>query len=649
MRTDLKRLRRDATSSRSAITASAPSAAQPTPPNAIKPASDSLHTLTLTQPRKYVLLAAAALLIALATAAFLLLRRTPSGPTAPPQLTQEQLTFNASEKYVASAALSPDGKYLAYSDHDAIHVKLLATGEERVITRPSGVSPSAYWGVAGWYPDGTQILANAAEIGGHGNVWTVSMVGQSPRKLRDGAVAYGVSPDGARIAFSSYADISSDIRDLWVMESQGNNAQKLMSVPATQVLVSVHWFPDGNRLAYILVRVQPTGRVTDSIEALDLNGANHTVIVPETPLYMDDFCWLSTGRIIYARQETEGRGGENLWWISVNAHGGVQASNPQRLTDWPGARLQALSSSADGKRLALLKMTSRGQIYLAQLSAGGTRLSGEPRRLTEDETDDSATAWTADSKAVLIYSSRNGIPEIFKRAIGEDATQPLVTSERAYLPRISPDGAWVLYSTNTARTMSAKLMRVPVDGGSSQFVMDVYDATDWRCTLAPANLCVIGELSKDTKQFALTAFDPIKGRGKLLRTVARDPGFHRYTDALSPDGSTFALAKGGDPETHIRLLSLTSGPDREIIAKGVANITGLDWSADGKGIYCASQSSQAATLFYVALNGNSQVLWQSKGAAGFDTNLFGIPSPDGRYLAIHAGAISSNVWMLQGF
>ncbi|MBV9303537.1 MAG: serine/threonine-protein kinase [Acidobacteriaceae bacterium] len=649
MRTDLKRLRRDATSGHFAIAPSAPSVAQPTPPNAIKPASDSLHAATLTKSRKYVLLGIAVLLVVLGAAVFFLLRRTPSAPTAPPRLTQEQLTFNASEKYVANAVLSPDSKYLAYSDPDAIHVELLATGEERVIPRPSGVSPSAYWGVAGWYPDGTQILANAAEIGGHGTVWTASMVGQSPRKLRDGAVAYGISPDGARIAFSSYADVSSDIRDLWVMDSHGNNAQKLMSVAATQVLLSVHWSPEGNRLAYTLIRVQPTGRVTDAIESLDLKGANHTVIVPEAPLYINDFCWLGNGRIVYNRQETEARGGENLWWISVDAHNGAPGSNPQRLTDWPGAHLQGLSASADGKQLALLKMSSRGQIYLAQLSAEGTRLSGEPRRLTENETDDSATAWTADSKAVLIYSKRNGIPVIFKREIAGDVTQPLVTNETGFLPRISPDGAWVLYSTNTARTMSSKLMRVPVNGGSPQFVMDMYDANDWRCTLAPANLCVVEEVSKDTKQFALTAFDPIKGRGKLLRTVARDPGFYRYTDALSPDGSAFALAKGGAPETHIRFLSLTGGSDREIIAKGVANITGLDWSADGKGIYCASQTSQAATLFYVGLSGNSQVLWQSKGGAGFDANLFGIPSPDGRYLAIHAGAISSNVWMVQGF
>jgi hypothetical protein len=46
------------------------------------------------------------------------------------------------------------------------------------------------------------------------------------------------------------------------------------------------------------------------------------------------------------------------------------------------------------------------------------------------------------------------------------------------------------------------------------------------------------------------------------------------------------------------------------------------------------------------LKGNAQVLWQFKGRGGA---IWGVPSPDGRYLAIRADAIDSNVWMLEGF
>ena len=123
-------------------------------------------------------------------------------PSPQAELTQKRLTFNSSENAVQSAAISPDGKYLAYSDPAGIHVKLLSTGEERLIPRPAGVPAGACWEVASWFPDGTQMLANAYEPGGHKSMWTVSLLGQSPRELREGASGFEVSPDGTHIAFS---------------------------------------------------------------------------------------------------------------------------------------------------------------------------------------------------------------------------------------------------------------------------------------------------------------------------------------------------------------------------------------------------------------------------------------------------------------
>ena len=82
------------------------------------------------------------------------------------------------------------------------------------------------------------------------------------------------------------------------------------------------------------------------------------------------------------------------------------------------------------------------------------------------------------------------------------------------------------------------------------------------------------------------------------------------------------------------------------MVKGWANLTGLDWALDGKGFYCGSVSPQNRTLLYVDLNGNARVLWQYKAAGG---QIWGVPSPDGRYLAILGSVQNSNVWMVEGF
>jgi Tol biopolymer transport system component len=156
---------------------------------------------------------------------------------------------------------------------------------------------------------------------------------------------------------------------------------------------------------------------------------------------------------------------------------------------------------------------------------------------------------------------------------------------------------------------------------------------------------VVLEESQDQKQLTLTAFDPLKGRGKVLRTIQQDPTAPFGGWALSPDGTTLAISRVYQAEIHIRLLSLSGSSDREITVNGWPSLTSLDWSPDGKNFYCGSASPQASTLLYVDLQGNARVLWQFKGPG----RTWGVPSPDGRYLAIMGSVTNSNVWMLEGF
>lgn len=289
-----------------------------------------------------------------------------------------------------------------------------------------------------------------------------------------------------------------------------------------------------------------------------------------------------------------------------------------------------------------MRDTYRGQIYLGELAEGGTRLK-PPRRLTNDEASDIPSAWTADSQAVLFDSDRNGTDGIFKQRITQDTPEPVVTGA---LPQLSADGAWILFVERPGKTANPappeRLMRIPANGGAPQFVLETRNRRDFKCARAPATLCVILETSQDEKQLTITAFDPLKGRGKVLRTI--ETPYHR-AGALSPDGSAFAIVDG-ESEIRIRLLSLLGGPDSEIMVKGWPYVSLLDWAPSEKGFYYGSRSSQGGTLLYVDLKGNARVLYQFKGLGG---SVRGIPSPDGRYVAISGGGLDGNVWMLAGF
>jgi len=582
-----------------------------------------------------------AIAVAVVLAAWFVLR-FPS--KTPAELTQLRLTFNPSENPVGSAAISPDGRYLAYSDTAGIRLKLLSTGEERLIPTPGGVPLSVASHVDSWFPDGTQLLVHSKDADGHGSMWTTSVMGQSTSELRRDASGWAVSPDGRHIAFSPSVPLYSG-REIWMMDSQGDNAQKILGLEADEWLWSVHWSPDGQRLAYIRAK-RVSNKLLQFTETCDLKGANRVEVlaIRDQDPWVQDIVWLPEGRIVYSQLESPTSNNANLWQIDVDTQRGTPTSRPRRLTQRGGPRLWGLSASADGKRLALQKATFQGQAYLGQLEAGGTRMP-PPRRLTKDEANDSPMAWTTDSKAVLSVSDRDGIPVIFKQAIARDEPEVLTAGQKsAYLPRLSPDGASVLYLEPSA-TPAVRMMRIPVNGGLPQFVLELRNWIDFQCTGAPANLCAILEESEDQKQLILTAFDPIKGRGKLLRAVEKDPNAGDFAAGLSPDGAAFAIARRGEAEIHIRLLSLSGGADREIIVRNWPNISGLYWSADGKGFYCGSTSPQGSSLLHADLTGTAQVLWRNTGATGIG----GVPSPDGRYLALWAESSNSNVWVLEGF
>ena len=72
---------------------------------------------------------------------------------------------------------------------------------------------------------------------------------------------------------------------------------------------------------------------------------------------------------------------------------------------------------------------------------------------------------------------------------------------------------------------------------------------------------------------------------------------------------------------------------------------GPDWAPDGKGFYVSSRSPRGATLLYIDVGGHAIPMWEQKGS--FET--WGVPSPDGRHLAILGYTVDSNVWMLENF
>jgi eukaryotic-like serine/threonine-protein kinase len=586
-----------------------------------------------------------------ATAAFWFLkpRLQPSG--ALPQLKLRQLTSNTSENAVDNGAISPDGKYLAYADRVGIHLKLIETGETQSIPQPDEVKSNwVSWQINAWLPDGTRFLANAYRHRGDTtnrnsqgtSAWIVSLSGGPPHKIRDQAVADSVSPDGSLISFETNAGKIGD-REIWVMRSDGELARKVFDVDENGSIGGLAWSPDGQRVIYIKAEESFNNFVFVSG---DLKGGPLTTIVPPFDTKLNStIIWLPDGRLIYNLGERGSMYTCNLWQIRMNPRMTEFIGNPQRLTDLAGICANPANATSDSKRLAYAEWRPNTNIYVADLRAGGTRLT-TPTRLTLEQSWNEPFGWTADSKAVLFDSNRRtDAMVLFKQPLDQDTAEPIMPiskDEDLGGECVSPEGSWIFYGVTSHDKSPGKLMRIPVAGGSPQLVLTAEMDGAPRCARSPATLCAIAERSADRKQLVFTTFDAVKGRGRKIAEWKTDATSDYYWD-LSPDGTRLALLKNHEGLIHI--LWLNGRAPQVITVKGWNTLSTAAWSADAKSLFVSSYSERGAVLLNVDLQGNVRLLWEHKG--GIDT--YGVPSPDGLHLAMRGWVVDGNLWMMENF
>ena len=606
---------------------------------------------------------AGALVIAIAVFAFWRIRQPNS---AVPELKEHRLTANRPENLVNQGVISPDGKYLAYADQKGMHLKLIRTGETIAIPQPEGRAPDpANWWPNAWFPDGTKFIATGSDL----STWVISVLGGPPRKLSDDADAWSISPDGTLVAFGRGAAYAKD-REIWLMGAQGDQQRRFVSGSEDDGFFWAAWSPDGQRIAYERYHRTPE-RLECSIETRDLKGSRPTLLLSD-PRICDiniNFLWLPGGRFVYSMLEPEMLGRYmNLWEIAVDTKTAEPVSKPRRITNWTEAMVVALSVTSDGKQLAVSRGDSKTSIYVGELGSNTGPLRA-PRRLTLEERSDLPSAWMPDSKALLFQSNRNGTWDIYRQAVDQDFAEPVVTgSDYKDSPAVSPDGSWIVYLSSASRGLTresvtnistptaVRIMRVPTSGGPPVLVLEGRQINHLACARSPAALCVFSEETPDRKHLLFTAFDPAQGSKHELTRVDLNPDAPYGWD-VSPDASLLGFAQSDEREGHIRILSLPDGKAREVLVKGWNGFSWLHWAADGKALFItaagaanvAGAANAGAELLRVDMQGRAQVVWQAGSSAFTYWAPRGVPSPNGRYLAVLGYTTDSNVWLLENF
>jgi serine/threonine protein kinase/Tol biopolymer transport system component len=615
--------------------------------------------------------AAAAILLSIVTGVFWFAELQPSAPGALPQIKLRQLTSVSSENGPAGGTISPDGKYLAYGDRVGLHLQLVETGETQTIPQPEGVNSNALgFGIGAWFPDGRSFVANACPQGGDTSygtsqgcsAWIFSVSDGPPHKIRDDATGGSFSPDGSLLSFETNMG-KYGAREIWLMRPDGQQARKVFDVDENDSIGGLTWSQDGQRV--IFVRQDGPDSANFYFESGDLQGGPLTKVLPpfDTKLVTNSIL-LPDGRLIYRLDEPGFKVKTcNLWQIKMNSRLTEFIGKPQPITSFAELCANPVNATSDSKRLGIMEWRPHSSVYVADVQAGGER-SSTPVRFTRDESWNHPLAWTADSQTILFASSRTGTDAIFKQTLGQDNAEPLITlskSEGVAGACLSPEGSRLYYTmksydegpaettkimrdpvTHTLPAQTSKLMRVPIQGGSPQLVMTA-TIEEWpRCARSPSSLCAVAERTPDRKQIAFTALDPVRGRGRELARSDTDPTKDYHWD-LSPDGTRIALLK--DRDARVQILSLSGRAPQDVTSREGKTLSSVVWTADGKGFFVSSYTARGADMLHMDLRGTTRLLWEQPGGI----EIYGVPSPDGRHLAMRGWNVEGNMWLMENF
>ena len=570
-----------------------------------------------------------------------------------PEPKLRQLTANSFENRIGSGTISPDGKYLVYTDINGMYMESIETGETRAIPEPDELkNKSVTWDIpqTAWFPDNTRFVSNAHPASESPDdwssvttsVWIFSRVSGAPHQLRDNASAWAISPDGSMISFGANKGRIGD-RELWRMDPNGEHARKLYDADEDSSICCLTWSPDEQRVGYV-----KTDHSGDTIITRDLKGGPPTTIfTPSEMNRLSDASWFPDGGVIYSLREGSRSDICNYWTMQLDSHTGGRIAKPRRLTNWTGGFcMDHTSITADGRKLAFLKSAPHLTSYMAEWSAGGKRALNL-RHFPLTESSEGVAGWTVDSKEVILVSSRAGL---YKQALNQETAEPLLTEWHGRNPNATPDGKWLLYlgpSENGVAwpaTMPQPVMRVPITGGPSQRLFIARPHSFIFCARPPSQLCVIGEPTEDRKQLTFTAIDLLKGRGPELFRFALPANDDTWWFDLSPDGTRVAATQTSAGPIYI--LSLAGQVLHKVRLKGWNNLLELTWAADGKGLFVTAGIRNGHEILHVDLQGHVRALWESTGGS-LETSTF--PSPDGRHVAFQTWTTSGNMWMMEDF
>jgi Tol biopolymer transport system component/DNA-binding winged helix-turn-helix (wHTH) protein len=511
------------------------------------------------------------------------------------------------------AAISPDGKYIAYTRYfekkTSIWLRQVATN-----TNVEIVPPSVIYGLAFTNSGESLYFARRDPTA---SLYRVSLLGGLATKIVDNLEGdFAVSSDDRQIVFIRKVIRPDGQReyDLAIVNSDGTGERTLLGLIHPERLGVPVWSPDGQSIICSYGNPEGGGQDVRIVEVKIADGIKKE-LSSERFFHITRMAWLphhgglvlcanrSLGetnqlwRVSYPGMEisqiTEGLSSYLDLSIGSNADEAV-ASEMTRVSDiWVGSSreprnlkkiTQATSSfcwTPTGRLVYFSSASGIGELWI--MNADGT----EQKQLTNGPAVSGTPAATSDNRYIVFMSNRSGALQVWRMNIdGSDQIQ-LTEGEGKNFPAISPDGKWVVYTT----TSDLNLWKISIDGG-----------------------------------------EPIR----LTEYIASRP-------CVSPDGKMIACVGGNASKRELLILPFEGGQPLKKFDFGGWD-SRLQWTADGKALVYAAERNGATVILKQRLEGGLPKEIRNVG----EDELFDFGySFDGRSLAVTRGEFKHDIVLIK--
>jgi Tol biopolymer transport system component/DNA-binding winged helix-turn-helix (wHTH) protein len=480
------------------------------------------------------------------------------------------------------AAISPDGRYIVYSVHEAgrasLWLRQVAASSAQEILPPSEVS---YSGLT-FSRDGNRLNFLRSETdGGSRTLYRMPALGGVPTRLSenvDSPVTW--SPDDSRMAFIRNSGNESA---LIIANADGSDEHQLASRPMTDYFKVPAWSPDGKEIACSSGSGEPYD-FHNCIVTVRVEDGSQKPITPKKWAWTNWVEWLSdgSGLLITARDRHEDL--DQIWRISY------PGGDARRLTS-DSKMYRSISLTSDSRTMVAVQTELLSDIWVVP-----DWENGQAKKITFGTGSYESACFTPDGR--IVYSSAIGGNWDIWMMNADGSSQKQLTAEAGVNVHqcVSPDGRYIVFASNRAGVFN--IWRMDADG-SNPIQLTRGNGEKFAQCSPDAKWIIYNTVASDQDLYSVWKI-PIDG-GEPVRLTTGKASY----PVISPDGKRIAYFEEARGKARIAVIPFSGGepPQTVAIPAGLETLGQVRWFPDGQSLTYVAARNGAFDIWRQPLNG----------------------------------------------